>query len=276
MTFEFDDFDVRERFFLVEEKAKKLQLLTETLSASDRQFFSNMCLQALIYHDSALDGVVVGNEEIATVFNEENTGYYRRTRVFQEIKNHRNALEKLFLHAEQIKARITAFSASVVNYDEVIAMHGELYAEISKLNPGSLRTNMPVHSMYFHTFVEPKEIENKLMALCEKTTKTDFRAQHPINQAVLFHNEFMEVYPFSYGSGKVARLFLNGFLMQGSYPCLVIHCSERQRYYESLRDGTESFRDLLLDSMDSSLDAQVKFIQEIEDRKPKARVVHVN
>ena len=135
---------------------------------------------------------------------------------------------------------------------------------------------MPVHTVYFHDFIEPELIEENLLNLCLKTEKSDFRAQHPINQAVIFHNEFMRIFPFSNGCGKIARIFMNGFLTQGGYPYSVIHCSERQRYYETLRDGNEQLRDLLLDSYDAALDAQFKFLKDIDKRRPKARVTHIN
>ena len=117
MTFDFDDFDVRERFYLVEEKSKRLQLLLETLPVRDQEFFRVTCSQAFIYHDSALDGMVISDEEIKSVFNSTPGGYYRKSRVFQEIKNHRNLLDKMLGQSALHKARNTAYSAAIVSYN---------------------------------------------------------------------------------------------------------------------------------------------------------------
>lgn len=74
------------------------------------------------------------------------------------------------------------------------------------------------------------------------------------------------------GSGKVGRIFMNSFLLQGGYDVVIIHSSERQRYYETLRDGPEALRDLLLDNMDSALESQLKYVSELEFPKAQSRV----
>ena len=276
MTFEFDDFDVRDRFYIVEEKYKKLNLVLENISSSDLEFFREVNFQAFIFHDSALDGKVVSKEEIESAFTPLGNNYYQRSRIFQEIRNHRQLLDEIIEESRQYQVLESAYASRVVKFPEILAYHKQLYQGISKLETGQYRENMPVHSMYFHDFVEPFLIEAKLRDLCEKTQKSDFRGQHPINQAVLFHCELMNIYPFSFGSGRIARLFMNGFLMQGCYPFSVIHSSERQRYYESLRDGPEAFREVLLDNMVSALDAQLKFVENIAQNRPSKKVVYMN
>ena len=52
-----------------------------------------------------------------------------------------------------------------------------------------------------------------------------------------FHFHFMKNLPFPDGSGKVGRLFMNRFLLQGGYILAIIHGSEHQRYYETLKEG---------------------------------------
>lgn len=274
MTFEFDDFDVRDRFYIVEEKYKKLNLVLENMPVEDLDFFREVNFQAYIYHDSAIDGKVVTKDEIESAFTPLGNSYYQRSRVFQEIRNHRMLLESIIEESRRYQTLDTAYISRVVPYEEAIQYHERLYGEISKLEPGKYRQNMPVHSMYFHDFIEPDLIDSRLQELCQKTEKPDFRGQHPINQAVLFHCEFMKIFPFSYGSGRVARLFMNGFLMQGCYPHAVIHSSERQRYYESLRDGPEEFREVLLDNMISALEAQLKFVENIQENRPTKKVIY--
>lgn len=276
MTFEFDDFDVRDRFYIVEEKYKKLNLILENIPGSDLEFFREVNFQAFIYHDSALDGKVVSKDEIEAAFTPLGSNYYQRSRIFQEIRNHRELLESIVEQSLDGHLLESLYSSRVVEYSELIACHNRLYKGISKLEPGKYRENMPVHSMYFHEFVEPATIELNLKNLCSKTQKPEFRGQHPINQAVLFHCEFMNIYPFSFGSGRVARLFMNGFMLQGCYPYSVIHSSERQRYYESLRDGPEAFREVLLDNMVSALDAQLKFVENIAQNRPTKKVIYAN
>ena len=72
----------------------------------------------------------------------------------------------------------------------------------------------------------------------------------------------MQIFPFLEGTGKVGRLFMNNFLLQGGYELAIIHSSERQLYYETLKDGLESLRLLVLDSIESTLDSRINFLEE--------------
>lgn len=272
MFFEFDDFDVRDRFFMIEEKTAKLRLYLESVSASKQEEFKDLCLRAFIFHDSALDGVVVTGEEISSVFNQESTSPYLRSRILQEIRNHRETFCAIKGQVEKKRSKDVVHRSAAIKFQDVIMVHELLYSNIARKDAGKLRKAVPLHSAYFHSFVDPKLVEKRLQELCLQTQNAEFQAQHPINQAVLFHRQFMNVFPFMEGSGKVGRVFMNSFLLQGGYDPAIIHSSERQRYYETLRDGPESLRELLLDSMDSALESQLKYIGELELPKSQSRV----
>ncbi len=273
MFFEFDDFDVRDRFYSIEEKNQRLNLFLESLNLEKRHEFRNMCVCAYVYHDSALDGMVVTGDEISSVFSATGHKPYVRSRVMQEVKNHRDMIYRLQAEVEKIRSMNAVYQCEIVRMDDVVDMHRILYSNIARKEAGKLRKAIPLHSAYFHSFIEPSVVERHLEELCRQTEHPEFRAQHPINQAVLFHRQFMNVFPFLEGSGKVGRLCMNGFLMQGGYDFAIIHGSERQRYYETLRDGPEQFRELLLDNMESALDAQLKYVVEAELPKNSPKVV---
>jgi len=262
MFFEFDDFDVRDRFFTIEEKTQRLKLILEAMGLQRRHAFGDMCLRAYIYHDSALDGVVVTSEEIASVFHVDSNALYVRSRVLQEIKNHRDLVRLVQEQQHKERKKDEMQRCDVIRMEQVVVFHEKLYQNIARREAGKLRKVTPLHSAYFHVLIDPKLVEKQLLELCRYTENREFQAQHPINQAVLFHQQFMHVFPFLEGSGKVGRLFMNSFLVQGGYDLAIIHSSERQRYYETLRDGPEPFRDLLLDSMESALDAQIKLLSD--------------
>lgn len=272
MFFEFDDFDVRDRFFTIEEKTAKLRLYLESVPPEKQHEFKDLCLRAFIFHDSALDGLVVTGEEIASVFNQDGSSPFLRSRILQEIRNHRETFTAIKNQVEKKRSKDMVHRSAVITMQDVIAMHELLYSNIARKDAGVLRKVVPLHSAYFHTFVDPKMVEKRLQDLCQQTTDPEFQAQHPINQAVLFHRQFMTVFPFMEGSGKVGRIFMNSFLLQGGYDAVIIHSSERQRYYETLRDGPEALRELLLDNMDSALESQLKFVSDIEAAKSQTRI----
>lgn len=262
MYFDFDDFDVRDRFYAIEEKNETLNLILSSLPELKRNRFLDMCARSFIYHDSALDGLVASNEEISSVFNAEAKGMYIRSKVMQEIGNHRKSLLEIKAQALKTMCDAGTYRCDIVTFDEVIQCHAALYNGISRKEAGMLRTTIPLHSSHFHSFEHPRFIREKLEELCRDTEHAEFRVQHAINQAALFHHEFMKIFPFSEGSGKVGRLFMNRFLLQGRYDIAIIHCSERQRYYEALKEGPTELREVLLDNMESCLSVQIKYLQE--------------
>lgn len=272
MFFEFDDFDVRDRFFTIEEKTAKLRLYLESIPQSKQQEFNDLCLRAFIFHDSALDGLVVTGEEIASVFNQDGSAPYLRSRILQEIRNHRDTFCAIKAQVEKKRSKDLVHRSAVISVQDVLSMHELLYSNIARKDAGLLRKVVPLHSAYFHSFVDPKLVEKRLADLCQQTEHPEFQAQHPINQAVLFHRQFMSVFPFMEGAGKVGRIFMNSFLLQGGYDPVIIHSSERQRYYETLRDGPEALRELLLDNMDSALESQLKYVSDMESQKFTTRL----
>jgi Fic family protein len=270
MIFEFDDFDVRDRFYNIDEKIQKLNMLLESISQKQHEYFNLLCEQAYIYHDTALEGVVLSYDEIIQITSGE--GLFGKSRILQEIVNHKDALKDIKVKFSADKNQSSVYRSEIITYDEIISLHQKLYCGINRREPGKLRRVIPMHTAYFHTFVDPKIIENKLRDLCKDLSDAEFRTQHPINQAILFHYRFMKIFPFLIGSGKIGRLFMNGFLTQGGYLPCIIHSSERQRYYESLMDKPEELRDLILDSMEFGLDAALRLIRVVEEPKETMRV----
>jgi Fic family protein len=273
MIFDFDDFDVRDRFYSIEEKAVRLRMKVDSLAPDIQRHFNEICAQAYIFHDSALEGMVISGDEISLVFNSDTEGQYIRSRVLQEIRNIRRQLTYVVEQAAKVRLSSTVYRSAEIALEQVLAMHEDIYENIPRKCPGKLRTQMPLHMAYFHELLKPKIIKDKLLSLCMQTCDPEFRAQHPINQAVLFHYDFMCIFPFMEGSGKIGRLFMNSFLLQGGYELAIIHGSDRQQYYETLKEGPESLRNLLLDSIESGLESRTNFLMETEFSRNQGKIV---
>lgn len=274
MIFDFDDFDVRDRFYLIEEKAQQLRMKVDTLAPEQQFTFNEICAQAYIFHDSALEGLVISRDEIASVFSADAEGQYIRSRVLQEIRNHRKKLQDIIVHGARSRHLNAVYRSAEITMENILATHESLFQNVPRKEPGMLRTQTPLHIAYFHDLTDPKAIKDRLLTLCEKTRDPEFRAQHPINQAVLFHFHFMQIFPFLDGCGKVGRLFMNSFLLQGGYELAIIHGSERQQYYETLKEGPDALRLLLLDSIESALDSRNNFLKEIDLGKSTGRIIY--
>ena len=81
----------------------------------------------------------------------------------------------------------------------------------------------------------------------------------------------MQVFPYTENSGRVARLLANLVLLQAGYrlPC-IIHATDRQRYYESLRLPEATLRDLKIEALENALKQGEKFFREAPTRSKKA------
>ena len=137
---------------------------------SQLQFaFSEICAQAYIFHDSALEGLVISRDEIASVFSADAEGQYIRSRVLQEIRNHRKVLQDTILHAQRSRHQNAVYRSAEINIENILATHESLFANVPRKEPGALRTQIPLHIAYFHNLTDPKQIKDRLLTLCEKT-----------------------------------------------------------------------------------------------------------
>ena len=64
------------------------------------------------------------------------------------------------------------------------------------------------------------------------------------------------------GSGKVGRLLMNYFLIRAGYLPAVIHSSDRQAYYEALKQGPEALRVIIVEAMEQAVDAGVRHLRD--------------
>jgi Fic family protein len=70
----------------------------------------------------------------------------------------------------------------------------------------------------------------------------------------------MEIFPFSQHSGKIGRLLANLVLLHSGYEPVVIHSSDRHRYYEALRAEIEELSVIIEDSMENTLRSWLKLV----------------
>ena len=55
---------------------------------------------------------------------------------------------------------------------------------------------------------------------------------------------------------------MNLVLLRSGYPPAIVHSTERQRYYESLRGPSILLHTLMVDSLDNSIDSAIKLFSE--------------
>jgi Fic family protein len=85
---------------------------------------------------------------------------------------------------------------------------------------------------------------------------------HPVRMASKAQYQLLHIYPFPRHSGKVARLVMNLILMRAGYPPVVIHSTERQRYYEALRSGEDATATLVNQALGAAIETAIQYFEE--------------
>jgi len=88
------------------------------------------------------------------------------------------------------------------------------------------------------------------------------RGMHPVRLAAKAHYQMLHVYPFPRHSGKVARLVMNLILLRNGFPPVVIHATERQRYYDALKTGDNATAVLIQEALAASIESTIRFYEE--------------
>jgi Fic family protein len=216
-----------------------------------------------LYHENALEGVVYTGQELETAFEGPTLADATFVNALQEIRNHKTAIDLVREEAKAKKLRI--------NLTLVKKLYETLGAGMEGRSLAEFRKDMPLHRAYFHEIAQPAKIPVLLQKVLDTCDSADFRNAHPVQRAAKLHHGFMQVFPYTENSGRVARLLANLVLLQSGYrvPC-IIHATDRQRYYESLRLPEATLRDLTVEALDNALEQAEKFFRASPARGKKA------
>jgi Fic family protein len=214
-----------------------------------------------LYHDNALEGVVVTGQELALALANHPVAEATTVALFREIRNHKAAVDLVRAEAASKKLKI--------NLTVIKRIYETLGAGIEGKSVAEYRKEIPLHRAYFHEIAPPAKIPfllGKLVDLCESS---EFRSLHPIQKASRLSHGLMQVYPFTENSGKVARLLANLVLLHHGYLPCIVHATDRQRYYESLRGPEAGLREVMLDALDNGLANAEKYVRLVLEARAK-------
>jgi Fic family protein len=270
---------VKERYQVIDDKSEDLRDYLATYREKGQQFLSRYEM-SWIYHDSALEGVVYSPQELAAALQGESPKPAEASLMplILDIRNHKAVVDYVREEARaggkkvaqitltQIKRMHDLFSGNTPEAQAARALaerREKTEKELAKEKEKSgFRKDMPLHRTYFHEIAPPAKIPPLLEKLVDYTASAEFREHHPIEQAALVQHQFLHIFPFAEHSGKVGRMCSNLILLRHHYLPCVIHSIDRQKYYEALRGTAASFRLLLVEAMDNSLDNALKFFRD--------------
>ncbi len=214
-----------------------------------------------LYHDSALEGVVLTGLEMAMALANQPVAEATAVSLYREVQNAKQAID--FVRAEAAGKKLR------INLTIIKKIYETLGAGIDGKSVADYRKDIPLHRAYFHEIAAPARIPFLLGKLVDFCDSSEFRGLHPIQKASRVSHAFMQVYPFTENSGRVARLLANQVLLHHGYLPCIIHATDRQRYYESLRGPEAGLRELMLDALENALANADKFVRSAMELRAK-------
>lgn len=239
----------------LEDKAQLLRDLMARAPSAKVADYREKLLMSWVYHDSAMEGVVYTSNELFAAFSNQPVTDSSLIPVIDEIRQHKAAIEAIYELAEKPRLALNL---------EVITKIYSLLApeECEGKGPPKYRKDMPLHRLYFHEISQPDKIAAKMRQLIDWMNSSETkRAMHPTRMAARAHHQLLQVYPFPKHSGKVARLLMNLILIRHQYPPVIIHATERQRYYDALKGTPNAVSSIVHESLMNSIDSTIRHFQ---------------
>jgi Fic family protein len=225
----------------------------QRLSPALVEEFSRRLEISWIYHDSALEGVVLSYSEIKAAIDKKIISDVSLIPSYEEIKQLKDAMEFAKETAQNRKRPI--------NLETIRKLYSLITPdEVPKGIP--YRRDNPLHRLYYHEIATPEKIAPRLKKLAEWFEEDATRRMHPVERAARAHFRLMSVYPWTKNTGRVARVLSNLILDRDGYLPAIVHSIDRQRYYEVLRAEATGIVPLYLEAVATSIETASKFFDE--------------
>jgi Fic family protein len=250
------------RFFELDANLQALRERTAKLTPTLVEEFARRLDVSWIYHDSALEGVVLSYSEIKAAIDKNIISDVSLIPSYQEIKLFKLGIEWAREYAANRKRPI--------NVETIRKLYSLLTPEeVAKAIP--YRKDNPLHRLYYHEISPPDKILYRMRKLAEWFEEDSTKRMHPVERAARAHYRLMSIYPWTKNTGRVARIMSNLMLERDGYPLAIIHSIDRQRYYEVLRAEHAGLIPLYLESVGTSTETALKFYDETIATKARRR-----
>ncbi len=241
------------RFFEIDARMEALRERQSRLSSALVEEFGRRLEISWIYHDSALEGVVLSYSEIKAAIDKKIISDVSLIPSYEEIK--------LFKDSMEWSNEYAANKKKAISLETIRKLYSILTPEeVAKGIP--YRKDNPLHRLYYHEIAPPDKILQRMKKLGEWFEEDATRRMHPVERAARAHFKLMSIYPWTKNSGRVARVLSNLMLVRDGYVPAIVHSIDRQRYYEVLRAEHAGLVPLYLEAVATSIETASKFYDE--------------
>ena len=247
------------KLFELDAKMDALRAKVTSFPARITRDFQDRLDISWIFHDHALEGVVLSYSELKAAVDQRIISDVTLIPMYEEVRSHKQAVD-FIREASQSKKR------PEVDLELVKKLYGIVTPDaVAKGVP--YRKENPLHRLYYHEIAAPEKIGYKMRKLQEWLESPEYRHLHPILAASRLQFRLLAAYPWTKNTGKVARLLTNYILISNGYLPAIVHSIERQRYYEALRHENDGLTYLILESLQNSIETTAKFYDELSGLK---------
>jgi len=247
------------RFTDIDDRTEALRTLADEHPDLWKDFLNRYEL-SWIYHENALEGIVVTHAELTTALK----GRPIALDTYPAIRNCKTAVNLARKEAKSVRGPVGMALAT--------RFHDALCSGEGAGTNGRYRKIIPLHRTYFHDIAQPQSIEPRFVKLMNWATANDPQDEDVVKFAAHLHHEFMSIFPFAENTGKTGRLLVNYLLMRSGYMPVILHASERQRYYDTLRHAAKDTEAFLHEMMANCIENGRTFIKKALDEREKHKV----
>ncbi len=246
---------VEGRYVEVDQVVDEWRAVSKTVPRRLRDEFHSRLQISLIYHDSALEGVILTHGEIKAAIDPTIISHRSLIPSYESIKQFDDACQFAteFATGKGAKKR-------KLNVDTLREMCAILTSGEDKIT--SYRKDNPLHRLYYHEICPPEKISYRMRKFAEWLDGSAPETMHPVEFAATMHKRLMHIFPWAKRSGKVARIATNLVLAKANYPAAIIHSIDRQRYYEALRGDGNQLISVLLEAVETTAKSELQVYDE--------------
>jgi Fic family protein len=237
---------------------EKLKVLEEHLAAQDESVlaqFQERLDMSWIFHDTALEGTVLSFHELKSAIDRDVVSDVSLIPTYDEIRAHKASIDLAREFAANKKKH-------PITVELLKRLQSTLSPDDAEARDGTWRKETPVHRLYFHDISAPDKIAGEMKKLDDWLQDPETRKANSLRTASKLHFKLMQIFPFTKHTGKLARLGMNLVLLRAGYPPAIIHSTERQRYYEALKGPSLTLHNLMVDSLENSIESAIKLFAE--------------
>ncbi len=247
------------KLFELDAKMDALRAKVSSFPARITKDFQDRLDISWIFHDHALEGVVLSYSELKAAVDQRIISDVTLIPMYEEVRSHKQAVDF-------VREASLAKKRPEVDVELVRKLYGIVTPDqVAKGCP--YRKENPLHRLYYHEIAPPEKITHKMKKLQEWLESPEYRHLHPVLAASRLQFRLLAAYPWTKNTGKVARLLTNYILISNGYLPAIVHSIERQRYYEALRHENDGLTYLILESLQNSIETTAKFYDELSGLK---------